>query len=144
HHLVAASNQIALIPNAPANAVQLQLAQILQELGHMNGRLGHVEVLLAQVDLGFRAFRTRIQNLLPMRLRNATASLNALLTYPANVQVPAQAQTKASLIQLAAVNCQIVAHILHLPPLPADTLVVDRRQQIADYLGCGILVPAHA
>jgi len=77
-----------------------------------------------------------------MRLVNATAPVNALLSYPANIQIPAQARTKQELMHLTAANCQIVAEILHLPVLPPNVLVVRRRQQIADYLGCGILILA--
>ena len=35
-------------------------------------------------------------------------------------------------------NCQIVTQALNLPALPNNTTTTQRRQQIMDYLGCGI------
>jgi hypothetical protein len=57
--------------------------------------------LMTPVHIADAAYR---QDLLPMRLRNAAASLDAPLHYPANVPIPAQApQTKQELMFLTGV-----------------------------------------
>jgi len=74
-----------------------------------------------------------------MRLNNAVASLDAPLRYP-NVPIPTQApQTKQELMFLTGANCQIVAQALNLSALPNNATIAQHRQQIMDYLGCGIL-----
>jgi len=98
------------------------------------------------------------QDLLPMRLQNAVAFPNDTLRYPANFAIPPQApKTKQDMVSLTGVfillgiftvsyqrcypgpNCQIVANALNLPALP-DATIAQRRQQIIDFLGCGITV----
>jgi len=123
-HLVGASAKLALVPNLPPIAVQVQLNQILQQLGG-------IQLQLNNIQAG--------QDLLPLRLRNAAGSLDAPLYYPANVAIPAQApQTKQELMFLTGVHCQILAQALNLPALPNNATIAQRRQQVMDYLGCGI------
>jgi len=104
--------------------VPVQLDLILQQLNN-------IQLQLNNIQAG--------QDLLPMRLRNAAASLDAPLHYPANVPIPAQApQTKQELMFLTGPNYQLVAQALNLPVLPNNATIAQRRQQVMDYLGCGI------
>ena len=79
------------------------------------------------------------QQCLPMQLYNATLSFDAELQYPPGVpEIPNTAKTKRQLMSLSVAEAQVVAEVLHLPALPGHPLVVDRRNQILDFLGCAL------
>ncbi|KAL6298816.1 hypothetical protein BKA93DRAFT_809574 [Sparassis latifolia] len=101
--------------------MQVQIQQQVQQV--INGQ----NRLLADAEL------------LPLRLQNANASQEAPLRYPPGVALPAHPPTtKEQLLTLTVPNCQTLATALVLPALPGQPTVVQRRQQLLDYLGCGI------
>lgn len=106
-HLVNASGEIALIPNVPPMAVQNQLNQVVQQLEQLGIQIAGMQQQFQQFQQQFQHFGQQLnamqasQDLLPMRLQNATASLDAPVRYPANIEVPPQApQTKQQLLSL--------------------------------------------
>jgi hypothetical protein len=167
-HLIGASTEIALVPNVPPIAVQVQLQQVLQQLGQMGAQVGQMGVQVGQVvaqlgQMGVQVGQVVVQlggvqqqlndlqagcvhsidsvhaadaayrqDLLPMRLRNATASLDAPLHYPPNVVVPAQApQTKQALLSMTGVcpfywtfspsNINYAIEVSSTKPLPSPS-----------------------
>jgi hypothetical protein len=95
-----------------------------------------------------------VQNLLPMRLGNASSSINAALSYPPGfIMVPQAPVFKKDLLSMngefyhsvclnysdcfSVAACQATAQALGLPALGHPN-VVQRRQQIMDYLGAGL------
>ncbi|TFK33382.1 hypothetical protein BDQ12DRAFT_727819 [Crucibulum laeve] len=76
----------------------------------------------------------------PTRSYNTRASLNAALQYPSNTALPPNAPTDpASLLDMSRAMCQALAGSLGLPALPPATTIQQRRQQIIDFLGCGLV-----
>ncbi|KAH8155650.1 uncharacterized protein LAJ45_00660 [Morchella importuna] len=79
---------------------------------------------------------SRDQTLLPLRLYNASCGNIAHLRYPVGVQ--AQAITRDNLLTFTVLECQQLAVALGLPALLPNVTVMDRRKQIASYLGVSI------
>ncbi|KAA8908794.1 hypothetical protein FN846DRAFT_889365 [Sphaerosporella brunnea] len=132
--------------------MQQQLNQIAQGVVSLRNRFFPTHYL----SLIYTTNRYRSQALLPMRLHNAACSENAPLRYPAGVVVAAPLPTTRldlhhltgkdlpfrittdaaeNFVRSSGNNCQVVAAVLGLPGLPANTPVIQRRAQIADYLG---------
>ena len=96
-------------------------------------------------------------DLLPMRLHNAVTSETAPLRYPPGVPVghplPQQRYELYTLTgmfsllmnlnfinisRLSGAQCQDISAHLGLPPMSANTTVLERRRQIGDYLGVSL------
>jgi hypothetical protein len=95
-----------------------------------------------------------------MLLRNAIANMNTDLIWPPGVNITTQfPQTRAELFGMtgthefsrlaiiipdigyqSAATCKVVAQALGLEPLPQDSTVAGRQQQICDALGCAMSV----
>ncbi|KAM6493782.1 hypothetical protein JOM56_010143 [Amanita muscaria] len=109
------------------------LAALAQQAEQHNAVIQRLDILQERFD--------QSQQRLPMLLHNATASYNAHLIYPPVVgNVPGLPATKGALLTLTIPNCIALAEALGLPALPAfpAPTVVNRRQQILDFLGCAI------
>ncbi|KAH8151712.1 uncharacterized protein LAJ45_04334 [Morchella importuna] len=111
-----------------------QIAEVQAQLGGQIAELrGDTLQLQGQVGLVQNE-----QQLLPMRLYNASASELAPLRYPAAIPGPNDhilPATRRHLSTFSANQLQAASQALGLPALPANTLVEDRRRQIADYIG---------
>ncbi|KAA8894808.1 hypothetical protein FN846DRAFT_912478 [Sphaerosporella brunnea] len=159
------ANQVALVPiKVGEPAGQHLQQQMMPQMGHMVGLLQSMMGLLQEQQQRMKQQMTQMQQLmlrmqqhmqqqvnqiaqgvvtltnnqalLQMRLHNAACSVNAPLQYPAGVMVAMpQPHTRLDLIHLTANNCQVVAAVLALPDLPHNTPVLQRRKQIADFLG---------
>ncbi|KAF8340783.1 hypothetical protein F5887DRAFT_1226713 [Amanita rubescens] len=157
-HLIAASEQIRLIPNMhPANfqqgfaqQTQQHAAALAQQAEQHNAALAQQaekhNAALAQEAERHNAVIQRLDNLLesqqrlPILLHNATASHDAPLAYPPGVGDAGLPVTKDALLTLTVADCIALAEVLGLPALPAfpAPTVIIRRQQILDFLGCAI------
>ncbi|KAN0126673.1 hypothetical protein V8E52_000313, partial [Russula decolorans] len=110
-----------------------------QALNQVNGvlvSLNEVNERVAQID-------GRLQNaedFLPIKLYNSSASMDCPLQYPPAVAVERpMPNTKSELLDLTVAQCINVAGTLGLAHLGAGATVADRRKQISDYLGCGVV-----
>jgi hypothetical protein len=108
-HLVVLAGEVALIPNIPAMDIQDQLHQIIAAIQVMQQQIGNMQQQIEDLgkdrNLLLYHLLTQIitcrQDLLPIRLWNAIASLDAPLCYPVHIVPPAQApQTKQELLTL--------------------------------------------
>ncbi|KAA8908795.1 hypothetical protein FN846DRAFT_944658 [Sphaerosporella brunnea] len=109
--------------------------QMLATQQQMLGQLQQMQQQLNQIAQGVATLNTN-QALLPMRLHNTACSEDAPLRYPTGVVVAAPLpHSRLDLHRLTANNCQVVAAVLGLPGLPPNTPVLQRRKQIADFLG---------
>ncbi|KAF8655050.1 hypothetical protein AX14_008216 [Amanita brunnescens Koide BX004] len=139
-NLTAACDEIVLTPNMPIGQLAAAVVQQTQQQAQQQAQQ-HAAVLdaLAQINATLAQLNARFDQL-PMQLRNATASLEAPLAYPHGIQIGAAFPgTKSALLRLSVANCITVAQALGLPALPLHTTVVNRRQQIIDFLGCVIV-----
>ncbi|KAF8628081.1 hypothetical protein AX15_004101 [Amanita polypyramis BW_CC] len=136
NHLIAACDEIVLIPNMP---IGQQHAAMLDALAQINARFDQIDARFDRLDARFDRLDARFDRL-PMQLRNATASLEAPLVYPHGIQIGAAFPgTKSALLRLSIANCITVAQALGLPALPPHTTAINRRQQIIDFLGCAMV-----
>ncbi|KAH9015568.1 hypothetical protein EDB85DRAFT_1898645 [Lactarius pseudohatsudake] len=105
------------------------IAQHAQQHQHVIGQLNDLlQAGISTVQAGVDAN----QQLNPMRQANTAASWDAPIHYPQGVvQGPQFLLVQIELIMLNAANAQVISQGLGLP-------IVACRQQIMDYLGCGI------
>ncbi|KAF8431407.1 hypothetical protein BGX38DRAFT_339617 [Terfezia claveryi] len=82
-------------------------------------------------------FSISVQNLLPVKLYNAGAREHESLVFPPGVAVaqPPLPANRRELGNMTIAECQAAAAHLGLPVLQPNTLVADRRRQIAEHLG---------
>ncbi|RPB27508.1 hypothetical protein L211DRAFT_834364 [Terfezia boudieri ATCC MYA-4762] len=115
-----------LIPNIPlvgqANQVIHQLQQIQRDVQQTQRDVQHIR---AELDL------------LPVKLYNAGAREHEPLVFPPGVAVahPPLPTNRRELGNMTIAECQAAAAHLGLPVLQPNTLVADRRRQIAEHLG---------
>ncbi|KAF8481570.1 hypothetical protein DFH94DRAFT_731506 [Russula ochroleuca] len=155
--LVGLTHEVDLFPNAMGppqlnqdiqqinlNIGQLlgQNAQINQQIGHINQQIGQINQNLDQINENIGEINQRLQDLedvLPVRLYNASISLDNPLLYPPGIAiVDPFPNTKAALRELTIAQCTAVAAALGLAPVAPGTIVADRRRQISDHLGCAM------
>jgi hypothetical protein len=74
---------------------------------------------------------------LPRQLQNLTASLEAPLVYPPNVNASLLPRTKRELLGLDLAAAQAAAQTLGLPPL-ANPTAAQCRQYVFDFIGCAM------
>ncbi|KAI5839538.1 hypothetical protein DFP73DRAFT_561250 [Morchella snyderi] len=142
NHLQGIQAQVALIPNIPAvvgvGALQQQFDALQQQF---NGFQQQFNVFQQQANENHQQLvriLTNMQNeqqLLPMRLYNASASEMAPLRYPVGVPRDQLPGTRRDLATFTRDQLQAASAALGLPALPNNAYVDERRMQIANYLG---------
>ncbi|KAF8516514.1 hypothetical protein JB92DRAFT_3114165 [Gautieria morchelliformis] len=113
-----------------------QNQQMNQQNQQMNQQLAQMNETLARIDQRLRT----MEELLPIRLYNTSASLDSPIRYPPAIPPdPALPATKAMLRELTIARCDTTAGILGLHFVHNAT-ARQRRQHISDYLGCGMAI----
>lgn len=149
--LIGISEQINLLPNMPAivglDAIVAKLDMLALQAQQHQAALAqqaqqHQTALAQQVEL-HRQLKQRLdamellQRNLPRQLQNLTASLEAPLVYPPNVNASLLPRTKRELLGLDLAGAQAAAQTLGLPPI-ANPTAAQCRQYVFDFIGCAM------
>ncbi|KAF3936540.1 hypothetical protein ABW19_dt0201248 [Dactylella cylindrospora] len=126
------SQEMSRVPNLPAFLGAPAFAQMMTTLTGLQNSMTAVQADVANI-------RAILEDLLPMRLYNSSASINAPLRYPPNIADTTQLpRTQSDLMAFSAQQCQQAATVLGLPALPGGSTVHNRRVQIGNHLGVSI------
>ncbi|KAG5728165.1 hypothetical protein E4T56_gene19329 [Termitomyces sp. T112] len=130
--LLTVTQEIALVPNVPLQGI---FNVIMASLNRIEGEV-------AQVAAGLRAVehwldRNNIElTLVPIQIFNASVNSSTNIMYPPGIHiVPGMPLTRMEIHTLMGANCQVTAAALGLPNLPVTATVMQRHQQIIEYLG---------
>ncbi|RPB15817.1 hypothetical protein P167DRAFT_532758 [Morchella conica CCBAS932] len=138
-HVNAAMDEVFRIPNLPLAGQGDVIVQLLQgiqrDIQQVQRDIQQVQRDIQQVQRDVRHIRAE-QDLLPIKLYNSGAREREHFRYPQGVAIayPPLPRSRDELAHMTIVECQAAAAHLGLQPLPQNTLVGDRRRQIAEYL----------
>ncbi|KAI5838294.1 hypothetical protein DFP73DRAFT_635511 [Morchella snyderi] len=133
HGLNMVMNEAMLIPNVP---LVRQADHIIELLERIDARLVTIEARLVTIEARLVTIEAKL-DLHPTQLFNSGAREYEPFIYPAGVEVvhPLLPVNRRDLGNMTIAECQAAAAHLGLPALPGNPLVVERRRQIAEFLG---------
>ncbi|KAH9168742.1 hypothetical protein EDB89DRAFT_1909104 [Lactarius sanguifluus] len=110
---------------ATVNNLEVTVNNLQAMVNNLEVTVNNLEMTVDNLEMTVNNLQVTVetgQQLVPMQLANAVASIDAHLRFPPNI-IPQFPLTKRTLVSLNAANVQAVAHHLGLQPLPPNTHV---------------------